>query len=90
MAIARRRVIAGGEVQGVGFRMNARAVAIRLGLSGFARNLPDGRVEVEFEGQNDAVDEFLDWLGHGPRYATVESMEVAELEPTGAGGFDVS
>jgi acylphosphatase len=89
MPIARRRVVVGGEVQGVGFRMNARAVAIRLGLSGFARNLPDGRVEVEFEGPDDAVDEFIRWLGHGPRYASVESIEVAEVEPTGDRGFDV-
>jgi acylphosphatase len=90
MAIARRRVTVGGEVQGVGFRMNARAVALRLGLSGFARNLPDERVEVEFEGPDDAVDEFIRWLSHGPRYAKVESIEVAEREPTGASGFDVS
>jgi acylphosphatase len=89
MAIVRRRVTVGGEVQGVGFRMNARAAALRLGLSGFARNLPDGSVEVEFEGVDDAVDKFIGWLSHGPRYARVESIQVAELEPTGVDGFDL-
>jgi acylphosphatase len=89
MSIGRRRVTVGGEVQGVGFRMNARAAALRLGLSGFARNLPDGSVEVEFEGPDDAIDEFIGWLSHGPRYASVESIQVAELEPTGADGFDL-
>jgi acylphosphatase len=89
MSIVRRMATIGGEVQGVGFRMNARAAALRLGLSGFARNLPDGRVEVEFEGADDAADEFIGWLSHGPRYATVESIEVAELEPTGTDGFDL-
>jgi acylphosphatase len=54
--IVARRVLIGGRVQGVGFRMFAAARAAAEGIHGYARNLPDGRVEVLMEGDNDAVD----------------------------------
>jgi acylphosphatase len=77
----RRRVVVRGQVQGVGFRMNAREQARRLGLIGYARNLPDGAVEVEAEGQDAAVAEFVAWLRKGPRFAAVASVTVEELAP---------
>jgi acylphosphatase len=77
----RRRVVVRGQVQGVGFRMNARAEARRLGLIGYAKNLPDGAVEVEAEGQDAAVAEFVAWLRKGPRFAAVASVTVEELAP---------
>ena len=89
MADVRRHVIVSGEVQGVGFRMNARVQAQRLGLGGFARNLPDGRVEVEAEGQEAAVAELLWWLRTGPRFARVTAVEFEDCAPTGELGFDV-
>lgn len=58
----RVRAVATGRVQGVGFRYSTRAEALRLGLTGFARNAPDGSVHVEAEGAPDAVDELLEWL----------------------------
>lgn len=59
MAIERRRVYFGGRVQGVGFRMTARRLASGFPLSGFVRNLDDGRVEVVVEGDSVVVADFL-------------------------------
>jgi acylphosphatase len=72
----RQRVIVTGMVQGVGFRMNTRAEALRLGLSGTARNLADGTVEVIAQGPGADVDALVRWLHHGPRYAEVASVDV--------------
>jgi acylphosphatase len=89
MAVVRKRALVSGEVQGVGFRMNALVEAQRLGLGGFARNLPDGRVEVEAEGPDAAVAHLLGWLRTGPQYASVTDVDVDDLEPTGETGFHV-
>ena len=58
-----------GDVQGVGFRFWARAQARDLGLVGYARNLPDGRVEVVLQGDGTAVDRFLALLDEDPSTA---------------------
>jgi acylphosphatase len=79
----RRRVVVHGQVQGVGFRANARAEARRLGVSGYAANLHDNTVELEVEGSVESVERMLDWLRVGPRYATVHSIDVSELGPVG-------
>ena len=69
-----------GVVQGVGFRYSARREACSLSLSGWVRNLPDGCVEVEFEGDTQQLSQFLDWCKHGPRGAQVDLVEM--LTPT--------
>jgi acylphosphatase len=89
MGIVRRQVIVRGEVQGVGFRMNARAEARRLGLSGVALNRRDGSVEVQVEGPDAAVAEMVAWLRRGPRYARVASVTVEDSEPLGDTEFTV-
>jgi acylphosphatase len=78
----RKRVIVRGRVQGVGFRWSAQAQAERLGVAGYARNLPDGTVQAELEGTEDAVRRMLDWLHHGPPYAEVDGIEVTDLDTT--------
>jgi acylphosphatase len=88
-SVRRVNAIVGGQVQGVGFRMSARREAVSLGLSGFARNLSDGRVEVEVEGADAAVDELVRWLWSGPRFATVRSVELVDKPSTGQAGFIV-
>lgn len=60
MPIERRRVLYGGRVQGVGFRFTAQRLAERYKVDGFARNLPDGRVELVAEGVPAEVNSFLD------------------------------
>ncbi len=85
----RRRVVVHGAVQGVGFRYSARLEADRRGVAGWIRNLPDGAVEAEIEGDEAAVQAMLDWLATGPRGAGVERIEVADAEPLGEPGFRV-
>lgn len=73
-----------GLVQGVAFRASTAAVAHRLGLTGWVRNLADGRVELEAEGPGGVVAQLLAWCAHGPPAARVDGVEVEELAPTGA------
>jgi acylphosphatase len=62
----RATVFVRGHVQGVGFRWWTRARALELGLVGYARNLPDGRVEVVAQGPGDAVDRLIALLEEAP------------------------
>jgi acylphosphatase len=68
-----------GKVQGVYFRHSTRAQAERLGLRGFARNLPDGSVEVLAHGSPAALEELRRWLQRGPELARVEAVRETEL-----------
>ena len=70
-----------GRVQGVGFRYATLSEAQQLGLTGWVRNLADGRVEVVAQGTQDDVDHLVDWLATGPRLASVIGVEVAPMEP---------
>jgi acylphosphatase len=89
MRVARRYVI-GGRVQGVGFRFFAEAAAAREGVSGWVRNLPDGRVEARIEGELEAVDRVEAALRRGPASARVEHVDVEELAPHGrTTGFSI-
>ena len=88
MACRRVHALVHGRVQGVAFREYTRRQAVRLGLSGWARNRPDGTVETVFEGPAAEVDELLTWLATGSPYARVGRVEHREEEPTGeSGGF---
>ena len=70
-----------GRVQGVYYRGGAQARARELGITGYARNLGDGRVEVLACGDLSRVKTFVEWLWVGPTAAHVTSVEVAEHEP---------
>ena len=83
MAVVRARVYVHGLVQGVFFRANTRKVAKRLGLRGYVRNLPDGRVEAVFEGDEENVRKAIEWCRKGPPLARVEKVEVVWEEPRG-------
>jgi len=76
--VARRCRVA-GRVQGVFYRASARARAEALGVTGHARNLPDGRVEVLACGTPQAVQALCDWLWQGPPAADVVSVEIETL-----------
>ncbi len=80
--IVARRVLIGGRVQGVGFRMFAAARAAAEGVQGYAKNLADGRVEALIEGDEEAVNRVELALRRGPAHATVETFEVDEIAPT--------
>jgi acylphosphatase len=68
-------VIIDGRVQGVGFRYATFRRAVELGLSGWVRNLHDGRVEAEFEGPRDALDEMIEWCRRGPSFSRVTRVD---------------
>ena len=78
-AIIARRCHVSGRVQGVFFRASTREKALALGVSGFACNLPDGRVEVVALGESDAVASLIKWLWEGPPAAQVTGVEVSDL-----------
>ena len=65
-----------GLVQGVFYRANTRDEARRLGLTGWVRNLPDGRVEAIVEGEEGRIKELIDWCHQGPPGAQVRDVEV--------------
>jgi acylphosphatase len=65
-----------GRVQGVYYRGFAQEAALRLGLTGFCRNLPDGRVEVIAEGDRDVIETLIEQLRQGPSRARVEDLQI--------------
>jgi acylphosphatase len=83
--IARRCLVA-GRVQGVFYRASTRQRATELGLTGHARNLDDGRVEVLACGEPTAVAALCDWLWHGSPASQVASVEIEEVVVSGLGG----
>ena len=78
------RAIVRGRVQGVGFRYFVQERAVALGLSGFARNMSNGRsVEVVAEGPLPALESLLEALRRGPALAYVEGVDVSWAAATG-------
>lgn len=76
-----------GLVQGVNYRQSARQEAKRLGLTGFARNEPDGTVLIEVEGDPAAIEQFVAWCRIGPPHARVERIETQPGPVVGYTGF---
>ncbi len=89
--MSRRRihVLLAGRVQGVFFRRSAAEAAARLGVSGWVKNLPDGRVELEAEGSPEAVEAFLAFCRRGPERARVEEVLVVDRPARGDVGFQM-
>ncbi len=86
----RAHILVEGKVQGVWYRASTCEVARRLRLTGWVRNLPDGRVEIVAEGPEDALRALIDWCWEGPPLARVEDVQVEWGEPTGEfEGFDI-
>jgi acylphosphatase len=83
-------LIVRGRVQGVGFRYAAVEQGRRLALAGWARNLPDGAVEVVAAGEGEAVERLVAWCRQGPPSARVTTVERSEgPQDLAAGGFGV-
>jgi acylphosphatase len=82
-------VIVRGSVQGVGYRFETRAQAVRLGVSGWVRNRRDGSVEAALEGEPGAVEALLAWMEHGPAGATVDAVDSSPGTPPGVEGFEI-
>jgi acylphosphatase len=86
----RAHVYVSGDVQGVFFRDSTRQKAQQLSLSGWVKNVPDGRVEALFEGPSKEVREMVRWCEYGPPYAAVENVEVEfDTAREDVSGFEV-
>jgi acylphosphatase len=75
-----RRCVVSGRVQGVFYRATTARRARELGVTGYARNLPDGRVEVLACGAADAVQRLIEWLWIGSSAAKVSALDVEDVE----------
>jgi acylphosphatase len=87
--VQRRRVVVHGHVQGVFFRETTKRRALAAGVSGWVRNVPDGKVEAVFEGEREAVERLVDFVREGPRGARVDWVDVAAEEPEGLPDFEI-
>ena len=75
-------IIIGGRVQGVGFRYFAKQKADELRITGWVRNTPDGKVEIEAEGEPQSIDNYMDWLKIGPSRALISTFSASPFEPS--------
>jgi acylphosphatase len=83
-------VLVSGKVQGVFYRKHTQQTGQALGLTGWVRNLDDGRVEILAEGDAEALKNLVAWCGKGSPKARVENVEVDEVEPSnGFSAFEV-
>jgi len=85
----RAHVFVSGRVQGVWFRASTRDKAEALFINGWVRNLPDGRVEAVFEGDDEKVKEMVEWCRRGPPLAHVDRMDVEYESPRGEMEFKI-
>ncbi len=88
--LVRAHVLIKGQVQGVFFRKWVKEKAEELGLTGWAQNLTDGRVEVVAEGEREKVNRLIELIRKGPRLAKVEHIDVSWEGATGEfGDFEI-
>ena len=82
-------ILISGKVQGVFYRASTVEKATELGLKGFAQNLPEGKVLVEAEGDEVALQKLVDWCKKGPPRAVVSHVEILEGEMKNFSNFSV-
>ena len=78
-----------GKVQGVSYRFSTHAKAIKLGLTGYVKNMPDGSVFIEAEGKEDAINKLIEWCYYGPPRARVSEVNATESEVKGYKNFEL-
>ena len=84
-----RKVMVSGHVQGVGFRYYTSQEANKLNLTGYAKNLKNGDVEVALYGLDDAVNKAVKWLEKGPRTSRVDTIEVLDVAYLNTSHFSI-
>ncbi|MGD1716788.1 acylphosphatase [Dapis sp. BLCC M172] len=82
-------VLISGKVQGVGYRFSTLNTAVSLGINGWVKNLPDGRVEAVFEGREEVVKKMINWCYQGPKPAVVQNVLVRYEQVEGIEGFEI-
>jgi acylphosphatase len=88
-SLLHRNIRISGRVQGVGYRYSARSVALRLGIKGYVRNLRDGDVCIEAEGNPDQMAAFLTWCREGPTRARIDSVNIVGDDVVGFRDFEI-
>ncbi|HOW26327.1 MAG TPA: acylphosphatase [Bacteroidales bacterium] len=78
-----------GRVQGVSFRYYALQQARLHAVSGYVKNRPDGSVQIEAEGNEEAISVFIRWCHEGPPWAIVENIEITDQESRNFNGFTI-
>ena len=79
--LRRAHLLVQGRVQGVGFRAFVQSQAVRRALTGWVKNLPDGRVESEVEGEETLVNAFIQTVRRGPSLAHVQNVDLEWINP---------
>jgi acylphosphatase len=82
-------IIVKGKVHGVSYRFSTHAKAIKLGLTGYVKNMPDGSVFIEAEGKEDAINKLIEWCYVGPPRAKVSEVDATESELKGYKNFEL-
>lgn len=85
--MTRYRIKVKGKVQGVFYRSSTQAKAKELGLSGWVKNLEDGSVLIEAQGEEQKLEKLIEWCHQGPGAAVVNEVETTEIEPEAGNGF---
>ncbi len=83
------RMVVSGRVQGVFYRASTKAVADQLGIKGVIKNLKDGTVYIEAEGEEWIMDDFIDWCKYGPDDARVDDISIHETELKNYRNFEI-
>lgn len=85
------RVFISGRVQGVFFRAETKKMADSVGIKGWVRNMPDGRVEAVFQGNDEQLSRMTEWCKKGPRLSRVTGIEVSdEMVPEEFTSFEIT
>ena len=82
MVLKRIHISVNGRVQGVFFRQSTRVMAIKNNVTGWVRNLDDGRVEIVAEGEESNINALADWCKTGPANSRVDEFELSEEHST--------
>lgn len=90
MATTRIHGVVTGRVQGVNFRWSMQQQAQQLGVGGWVRNRPDGRVEFEAEGNDDAVRALVAWVHTGPAMARVDQVDIHQIAALSQRSFHIA
>ena len=77
----RTRILIEGRLHGMNFRLKTQQQATKLGLAGFVRNLSDGRIEIEAQGNKEQVESLLDWCQQEPHSSNIKSILFRYEEP---------
>lgn len=89
MELTHAHAFISGTVQGVGYRFATQDIAKQIGVKGWVRNLPDGRVEAVFEGSKEQVEEMIRWCRQGPPGSSGRDVDVFYEPLEGLKGFEI-